>query len=58
MANERDQKRRPQRDPTRLGIDDIPPERMRELVRHYAEIQRYQIENGLDDQGDPPPDEE
>jgi hypothetical protein len=36
----------------------IPKERMRELVRHYAEIQRYQKDNDLDDKGDPPDDKD
>ena len=35
----------------------ISRERMLELARHYAEIQRYQREHGLEDQGDPPPDD-
>jgi len=35
----------------------ISPERWIELMRHYAEIQRYQREHGLEDKGDPPPDD-
>lgn len=36
---------------------DIPKDRMKELIRHYAEIQRYQKENDLQDKGDPPEDD-
>lgn len=39
------------------GFKDIPRERMLELARHVAEIQRYQKENNLEDKGDPPDDD-
>jgi len=34
----------------------ISRERWLELARHVAEIQQYQREHGLEDKGDPPPD--
>jgi hypothetical protein len=53
--------RTPNQQPTRYRGEEkdigIPKHRMRELVRHYAEIQRYQKDNDLDDKGDPPHDE-
>lgn len=36
----------------------LPKERILELARHYAEIQRYQKENDLEDKGDPPEDDQ
>ncbi|MGB9619462.1 MAG: hypothetical protein ACPL7K_03505 [Armatimonadota bacterium] len=36
----------------------IPRERMLELARQVAEIQKYQKEHGLEDKGDPPDDED
>ena len=35
----------------------ISPQRWIELMRHYAEIQQYQRQYGLEDKGDPPPDD-
>lgn len=32
----------------------ISRQRWDELIRHYAEIQKYQKDHGLDDRGDPP----
>jgi hypothetical protein len=54
--------RTPKQQPTRYRGEEktigIPKDRMRELVRHYAEIQRYQKDNQLDDKGDPPDDQD
>lgn len=56
MANT-PEKKQPNDDPRKSddrGFKDIPRERMLELVRQVAEIQRYQKEHGLEDKGDPP----
>ena len=35
----------------------ISRQRWIELMRHYAEIQQYQRQHGLEDKGDPPPED-
>ena len=45
------------REPEDRGFKDIPRERMLELARQVAEIQKYQKEHGLEDKGDPPQEE-
>lgn len=47
--------RSPSEDGEEKRFPGISPERWLELARHYAEIQRYQKEHHLEDQGDPPP---
>lgn len=52
---EKDRANSPQEEEKRFS--GISPERWQELLRHYAEIQRYQKENDLEDKGDPPKDD-
>lgn len=54
MSEEKKQPQENDRNGQEQGFEGISRERMLELIRHVAEIQRYQKAHGLEDKGDPP----